>query len=106
MQETPSKICVNGAKMRTTSSIEAYNCQLNKVITNHSNFFTFIHDLRGEEYLKSEEMEQFILSGSATAKKRRAEYIVSVLFCLCIHIHITPFGSFVYLLFLFLFSLS
>lgn len=71
--------------MRTTSSVEAYNCQLNKVITNHANFFTFIHDLRGEEYLKSGEMEQFILSGSATAKKRRVEYIVSACVHLCIY---------------------
>lgn len=67
--------------MRTTSSLEAYNCQLNKVVANHArSLFTFVHDLRGEEFLKSEEMEQFIMSGSATAKKRRVEYIVSVLF--------------------------
>lgn len=66
--------------MRTTSSVEAYNCQLNKVIVNRGNLFNFIHDLRAEEFLKREEMRDFILSGSATAKKRRIEYIVSVFF--------------------------
>lgn len=66
--------------MRTTSSIEAYNCQLNKVIVNKGNLFNFIHDLRGEEFIKREEMENFILSGSGTAKKRRVEYVVCLFF--------------------------
>lgn len=71
--------------MRTTSSIEAYNCQLNKIIVNKGNFFNFIHDLRCEEFMKREEMRHFIESGSATAKKRRIEYIVSF-FSVFIHL--------------------
>lgn len=80
VQEGPHKICVNSAKMRTTSSVEAYNCQLNKVIVNKGNLFNFIHDLRGEEFLKREEMREFILSGSGTATKRRTQYVVSILY--------------------------
>lgn len=69
IQEGPTKICVNKAKMRTTSSIEAYNCALNKRITSKVTLFTFIHDIRNEEFNKYEELHEFILSGSGTAKK-------------------------------------
>lgn len=71
---------MNEAKMRTTSSVEAYNCQLNKVIKNRSHLFEFIHDLRFQEFLKFEAMRELILSGSKTAKKRRNEYVVSISF--------------------------
>lgn len=62
--------------MRTTSSIEAYNCVLNKSIVNKGNFFNFIHDLRSEEFLKREEMAALIFSGAATENKRRKQYMV------------------------------
>lgn len=67
--------------MRTTSSVEAYNCQLNRRIVNNGGLFHFVHDLRGEEFMQREEMREFILSGTATAPKRRAEYVVSVFVC-------------------------
>lgn len=76
--------------MRTTSSVEAYNCVLNKNIVNGGNFFNFVHDLRAEEFIKREEMAAFIMSGSGTANKRREQYVVSVyLFfgqCVCVSV--------------------
>lgn len=76
-QEGPKKICVNEAVMRTTSSVEAYNCQFNKVITNKTNMFNFIHDLRLQEFLKFEEMNELLLSGNKSARKRRNENVES-----------------------------
>lgn len=76
--------------MRTTSSVEAYNCVLNKYIVNKGNFFNFIHDLRSEEYLKREEMSALIFSGAATENKRRAVYLVTfflflyLIVCMCL----------------------
>lgn len=62
--------------MRTTCSVEAYNRVLNDNIVNNGNLFTFVHDIRNEEQLKRDEMEELLESGSATAKKRRAAYVV------------------------------
>lgn len=68
--------------MRTTSSVEAYNRVLNKYFTHKGGFFLFAHDLRAEEFLKSEEMKDLIYSGGATENKRRAKYVVRV--CVCV----------------------
>lgn len=69
-------ICVNAAKMRTTSSVEAYNGVLNKTLQTHGHFFNFVHDMRAEDFFKRDELIELIKSGNKTAKKRRAEYKV------------------------------
>lgn len=56
--------------MRTTSSLEANNRCLNDNIINHGNFFTFVHDLRLEEYSKSVEFERFVTSGGQSKAPR------------------------------------
>lgn len=52
MQEGPEKISVHGRHSRTTSSLEAYNCALNKRIRAKGNFYNFAQALIHEEYEK------------------------------------------------------
>lgn len=60
--------------MRTTSSLEAYNGVINNHVVNHGNFFTFVHDLRLQEFLYSIRfVQQF--KGKKSQKQRR-EYQV------------------------------
>lgn len=74
--------------MRTTSSVEAYNGQLNRRIVNKGGLFHFVHDLRSEEFIQRVEMREFILSGNATAPKRRPEYMVSVHVCVRVIVYV------------------
>lgn len=64
--------------MRTTSTLEAYNCVLGDNVTNRGQFFKFAHDLRAEELLKSRELEQLFESGGATQKQRKIEWMVCI----------------------------
>lgn len=61
--------------MRTTSSLEAYNGVINNHVVNHGNFFTFIHDLRLQEFLSSIRFSQHFENGGKKKKQRR-EYQV------------------------------
>lgn len=70
--------------MRTTSTLEAYNCVLGDNVTNNGHFFKFAHDLRAEELLKSRELEQFFESGGATEKQRKIEWMVCFFTIFCI----------------------
>lgn len=65
--------------MRTTCSLEAYNGVLNKNVVNKGHFFSFVHDMRNEEYIKREEFATFLESGAKTANYRRIEYRVNCL---------------------------
>lgn len=56
--------------MRTTSSLEANNCRLNDSVVNHGNFFSFIRDLRKEEFMKSKEFDRYITSGGKQEEKK------------------------------------
>lgn len=62
--------------MRTTSTLEAYNSVLANNVANKGHFFKFIHDIRSEELLKCQELEQLFESGGKTAKKRKLEWMV------------------------------
>lgn len=88
--------------MRTTSSLEAYNGVLNKTIVNRGHFFNFIHDMRAEEFLKRAELNDIIMSGAGTAKRRRAEHKVSMNVCVIVQTCYF-FFCFLNLFFLFLF---
>lgn len=70
--------------MRTTSSLEANNAQLNSTVVNHGNFYTFIHDLRLQEFLSTMRFERYCLSGGK-AKPPRAEFQVVFFLFLCIY---------------------
>lgn len=72
---------VNSAKLRTTSSIEAYNRVLNK-------YFMLAHDLRAEIFSKSEKMKDAIFSSEATENKCRAKCGTCFLFLFLLHLRI------------------
>lgn len=80
LQENPEKISVFGRSMRTTSSLEAYNCRLNDIIVTHKHFFTIIRELRKEEFIKSKEFERFVISGGQQEEKRN-KHVVGILTC-------------------------
>lgn len=96
--------------MRTTSSLEAYNKVLGDNITNRGHFFKFVHDLRGEELLKTREAQQLIESGGKTAKRRKLIWMVRI--CLeqfetifvGFQIHTHTFHSLSFYCFIFLFD--
>lgn len=59
--------------MRTTSSLESYNSELGRKVSARGNFFRFVEKLQDEEFEKSRNFEQLLISGGATeeAKRRR-----------------------------------
>lgn len=63
--------------MRTTSSIEAYNGKLGRVITKKGHFFKFTEALRNEEFQKSMKMEALQRSGgvASTVTRKRADLV-------------------------------
>lgn len=69
-QEGPENISVYGQSMRTTSSLEANNGTLNDNVVNHGNLFTFIHDLRLEEFLQWQKFKRHFESGGQAAEPR------------------------------------
>lgn len=79
LQEGPERISVCGTSMRTTSSLEANNCRLNDCIVNHGHFFSFIRDLRKEEYIKSVEFERFIISGGKQEETKNKHLVCFIL---------------------------
>lgn len=81
LQEGPESISVHGTSMRTTSSLEANNCRLNDCIVNHGHFFSFIRDLRKEEFMKSKEFERYITSGGKQ-DERKEKHMVCLPFLL------------------------
>lgn len=61
--------------MRTTSSLEANNGAMNATIVNHGNFFSFVHNLRTQEFASSLKFGTYCKSGGQ-AKAPRAQYKV------------------------------
>lgn len=57
--------------MRTTSSVEANNMLLNDNVINHGNFFTFLHDLRLEDFLHWQNFKRCLESGGKPRAVRR-----------------------------------
>lgn len=71
MQETPETISVYGTSSRTTSSLEAYNGNLNKIIQAKGAFFKFVAAIRDEEYLKQRELHMLIDSGGVSSSQNQ-----------------------------------
>lgn len=65
--------------MRTTSSLEANNGVMNNCVVNHGNFFTFVHDLRLQEFLSAMRFDRHFQSGGKE-KLPRFEYKVLIIF--------------------------
>lgn len=57
--------------MRTTSSLEAFNGAINNRIVNHGNFYTFVHDLRLQEFLWSMRFVQHFQNGGKKEPQRK-----------------------------------
>lgn len=70
--------------MRTTSSVEATNILLNDNAIKHGKMFTFIHDLRLEDYLNYQNLKRCIESGGKP-RAIRSKYKVRKL----IHIYLS-----------------
>lgn len=77
IKEGPQNISVNETTMRTTSSLEANNGVMNSTVVNHGNFFSFVYDLRQQEFLSSMRFHRHFESGGQ-AKLPRFEYRVRV----------------------------
>ncbi|XP_073825748.1 uncharacterized protein [Musca autumnalis] len=67
----PENISVYNQCTRTTSSVEAYNGFLGKLIAKSGNFFKFVGSLRKEEFFKSRHFEILAESGGSSVKRRR-----------------------------------
>lgn len=73
--EGPENISVYGTTMRTTSSLEVNNGVYNSSIVNRGNFYSFVHDLRLQEFISTLPFNRYCESGGQ-AKKNRTEYKV------------------------------
>lgn len=100
-----------GTSMRTTSSLEANNCRLNDTVVNHGHFFTFLRDMRTEEFIKSKEFGRYILSGGKQIEPRDKYKVclhellcILILYFFCM-IFLVHFRFFTFLVFKFFFSL-
>lgn len=63
--------------MRTTSSLEPNNLVMNNCVVNHGNFFSFVRDLRIQEFQSSLKFKQYCESGGI-AKLPQNEYKVNI----------------------------
>lgn len=61
--------------MRTTSSLESYNCVLGKKIMKKGHFFRFIQKIQEEEFHKSVFFQQMLEKGGSCSgpKKKNLE---------------------------------
>lgn len=75
LQEGPVSISVYKLITRTTSSLEAYNGVLGRLIQSHGDFFRFVTSIQQQELCKSRELNLLIQSGglSAEGKKKRVK---------------------------------
>lgn len=67
--------------MRTTSSLEANNRTLNDNVINHGNLFTFIHDLRLEEYLQFTNFKRHCENGGKVKDPRDKYKVCDYIVC-------------------------
>lgn len=65
--------------MRTTSALEANNAVMNATVVNKGNFYSFVHDIRLQEFLSVLRFNRYFESGGQ-AKPPRCEYKVIVFF--------------------------
>lgn len=79
-KEGPAAISVFNRKIRTTSSVEAYNGQLGRIIAKKGHFFKFVECLRTEEFSKSVHMRSLINTGGATKSVNRKKNDVVIHF--------------------------
>ncbi|XP_055308055.1 uncharacterized protein LOC129572155 [Sitodiplosis mosellana] len=71
IKEGAECISVNGTTMRTTSSVESNNRVMNDTVVNKGNFFTFVHDMRLQEFHSSLKLRQHFESGGKCKPPRK-----------------------------------
>lgn len=77
-QENPKTISVFELSMRTTSSLEGFNSQLNKKFAKQGNFFKFLRRLIEVEYVESRKMSQMVDSGGSAKSYREKQNDITI----------------------------
>lgn len=84
IKEGPEKISVHGRHSRATSSLEAYNCALNKRIRCKGNFFNFCQILVNEEFEKYTTLKLLLQSAGGIAAPATQKRGVSEILLCCV----------------------
>lgn len=81
-KEGPRKISVFGNEIRTTSSAEGNNRNLNAYCQKKGSFIWFVASIRNQEFMKYSELKSFVESGGLVGNKQKKEYKVNLMsFC-------------------------
>lgn len=77
LKNAKNRISVAGLNMRTTSSVESLNSQLNRSFPKHGSIWKFVEQLKSHEFMKATEMAKLMHSDkkspSQNQRKRKKD---------------------------------
>lgn len=87
-KEGADSFSVFGREIRTTCAAEGYNRVLSEYCQKHGSFIWFVASIRNQEFMKTNELREFIKSAGTTGDPQKKEYKVnnihiamSIFFC-------------------------